>query len=83
MNSTINKTFYTSSTESLFLRYRKVSKKAVKLGSFLQCLLHVFLGHDGCVWKIILKILWNHNMKNFQIKLGQCGSLILHQNISF
>ena len=35
MNSTINKTFCTCSTESLFLRYRKISKKAVKLGSFL------------------------------------------------
>ena len=34
MNSTINKTFYTCSTESLFLRYKKISKKAVKLGSF-------------------------------------------------
>ena len=35
MNSTIYKTFCTCSTESLFLRYRKISKKAVKLGSFL------------------------------------------------
>ena len=48
MNSTINKTFYTCSTESLFLRYKKISKKAVKLGSFLQCSVHIFLGHDGC-----------------------------------
>ena len=31
----INKTFYTCSAESLFLR-NKISKKAVKLGSFLQ-----------------------------------------------
>ena len=45
--------------------YEKVSKKAVKLGSFLQYSLHIFLGHDGCVWKIILKILWNYIMKNF------------------
>ena len=30
MNSTIKKTFYTCSTESLFLRYKKISKKAVK-----------------------------------------------------
>ena len=65
MNSTINKTFYTYSIESLFWMYKKVSKKAVKLGSFLQYSLHIFLGHDGCVWKIILKILWNYIMKNF------------------
>ena len=44
MNSTINKTFYTCSTESLFLRYKKISKKAIKLGSFLQCSIDIFLG---------------------------------------
>ena len=32
MNCTIKKTFYTSSTESLFLRYKKIFKEAVKLG---------------------------------------------------
>ena len=47
MNSTTNKTFYTCSTVSLFLRYKKISKKAVKLGSFLQCSVHIFLAHDG------------------------------------
>ena len=41
---TINKAFYTCSTKSLFLRYKKVYKKAAKLGSFLQCPLQVFLG---------------------------------------
>ena len=25
-----------------------MSKKTVKLGSFLQCSIHIFLGHDGC-----------------------------------
>ena len=40
MNSTIIKTFYTFSIEPLFLRYKKISKKAVKLV------------HDDCVWKI-------------------------------
>ena len=35
MNSTISKTFYTCSTESLFLKDKKISKKAVELGSFL------------------------------------------------
>ena len=49
MNSIINKTFYTCSTESLFLRYKKISKKAVKLDSFPQGSVHIFLGHDGCV----------------------------------
>ena len=37
MNSTIKETFYTCSTELLFSRYEKISKKAVKLG------------HDSCV----------------------------------
>ena len=35
MNSRINKTFYTCSTELWFLRYRKISKKAVKIGGFI------------------------------------------------
>ena len=57
MNSAINKTFYTCSTESLFLRYKKISKKTVKFGSFLHCSVHVFLGHDCCFRKINLRIL--------------------------
>ena len=48
LDSTFNKTFYTCLTELLFLRYKQISKKAVKLGSFLQCSVHTFLGHDGC-----------------------------------
>ena len=48
MNSTIRKTFYICSTESLFLRYKRIFKKAVTLGNFLQCVVHIFLGHDGC-----------------------------------
>ena len=48
MNSTINKTFYTCSTKSLFLRYKKTSKKAVKIGGFLQCSVNIFLGDDAC-----------------------------------
>ena len=47
MNGTINKTFYTGSTKSLFLRYKKIPMKVVKLGSFLQCSVNIFLGHDG------------------------------------
>ena len=46
MNSAINKTFNTCSTESLFLRYKKIFKVAVKIGGFLQCSVHTFLGHD-------------------------------------
>ena len=37
MDSTISKTYYTCSTESLFLRHKKISEKTVKLGSFLEC----------------------------------------------
>ena len=36
MNSTVNKNFYACSTKSLFLRYARISKKAVKLGSFFN-----------------------------------------------
>ena len=58
MNSTINKTFYTSSTKSLFLRYKKISQKAAKLGlgGFLQYSVHIFLGPDGDFWKINFKM---------------------------
>ena len=48
MNTTIDKTFYTCSLESLFLMYKIISKKAANIGSFLQCLVHIFLGNDGC-----------------------------------
>ena len=69
MNITINKNFCTCSTESLFWSYKKISKKAVKLGSFLQSSTHIFLGHDEDFWKINLRILWNHIMKNFQVNM--------------
>ena len=48
MNRTINKTSKTYSTERLVLRYKKISKKTVNLGSFLQCSVHIFLGHVEC-----------------------------------
>ena len=49
MNSTISKTFYTCSTEALFIRYKKIFKKTVKLdGSFLQYSVHIFVGYDDC-----------------------------------
>ena len=47
MNSAINKNFYTCSIELLFLRYKQISKKAVKIGGFVQCSVRIFLGHDG------------------------------------
>ena len=45
MNSAISDTFYTC-YKLLFLRYKKISKKAATLISFLQCSVHIFLGHD-------------------------------------
>ena len=62
INSIMNKAFYTCSTESLFLRYKKISKKAVKIRGFLQCSVHIFVGHNGCFWKInvLLKALSNY-----------------------
>ena len=76
MDITINKTFYTYSTKSLLLRYKENFQKAIKLGSFLQCSAHVFLRSDEDFWKINLKILWNHVRKNFQVRHGQCDSII-------
>ena len=67
----------------MFLRYKKISKKAVKLHSFLQCSVHMFLWHDGFIWKIILRILLNHIVKNFQVKHGQCDSIISPKRFSF
>ena len=62
--------FYTCSTESLLLSYETISKDK-------------FLGHDGCFWKINVRLLWNHTMKNFQLKHGQCDSILFPQNILF
>ena len=44
--------------------------------------LYIFLGHDGCFWKISLRIFWNH-MKNFQVKHGQCDGIIFPKTFSF
>ena len=82
MNSTISKAFYTCSTELLFSRYKKISKKAVKIGGFLQYSVHIFL--MAVSEKLIeLKILWNHIMENFQVKHGQCDSVIFPKSFSF
>ena len=83
MNIRINKTFYICSIESLLLRYKKISKKVVKRGASLQCLVLIFLERDGCFWKINLGILWNHIMKNFQVKHGQCDSIIFLKTYFF
>ena len=56
MNSAASKIFYACSTQSLFSRYKKISKKAVMSGSFLQCLVHIFQGHDDSFL----------NLKNFE-----------------
>ena len=74
---------FTLVTESLFLRYKKISKKAVKLGSFLQYSVHLFLRHDDCFWKTNLRILWNHIMKDFRVKHGQSGSVIFPKTSSY
>ena len=67
MNSTINKTFYTCFTESLFLKYNKVSKNAVEIGGFLQCSVHIFLGHYGASKKF-LKFSGQYSPKRFLLK---------------
>ena len=41
---------------TVVLRYKKISKKAVKISGFLQCLVHIFLGNDGFFWKIDLSV---------------------------
>ena len=82
MNRTI-KTFYKCSTKSLFLKYKTISKKAAKLGSFLQCSVHIFLGLDGDFGKINFENFWNHIMKNFQVKHGQCDSINFSKTFFF
>ena len=42
MNSAFNTTVCTCSAESLFQKYKKISEKAVNLGSFLYCSAHIF-----------------------------------------
>ena len=53
--SPINKTFLHIFCRIVVLKDKKISKKAVKLDSFLQFLVQVFLGYVGCFWKINLK----------------------------
>ena len=79
MNSTISKTFNACSTESLFLRYNKNSKNAVKIGGFQYTnMFSIYISTCGMMAaseKFCERILWNHIMKNFQEKHGQCGSI--------
>ena len=58
-----------------------MSKKAVKLGSFLQCSVHIFLGNVAAL-RTNLRIAWNHIMKNFQVKHDQCDSIIFLKTFS-
>ena len=52
---------------------KRFEKKAVKLGSFLQ----------STLWKINLRILWNHTMKKCQVRHGQFHSIIFLEIFSF
>ena len=54
MNSTINKTFYTCSTEWWFLRYRK--KKDVKIGGFIYAQYIYFYDKMAASEKLIQEI---------------------------
>ena len=56
MNSRINKTFYTCSTELWFLRYRKISKKAVKIGGFIYAQYIYFYDKMAASEKLIQEI---------------------------
>ena len=83
MSSTISYIIYTCSTKSLFLRYKKISKKVVEMVIFLQCSVQIFQGHDGYFWKINLRILGNHIKSNFQVKHGERDSIIFLKTFSF
>ena len=63
--------------------YKNFHRKAVNSGSFLQDSVHIFLRHYGCFRKINWMILWNHIMKNFQVKHGQCDKVIFSKTFSF
>ena len=60
----------------MFLRYKKISKKTVKIGGFLQCSVSIFLGRGGCFWKINSRILSNHE------ELSNKAWLMWQQHIS-
>ena len=82
MNSSINKIVYTCSTESLFLRYEKISKKAIKLGRFLQCSVHIFLVQMAAFEKTIDNLVKPYH-KEPSSKDGQYDSIIFPPNIFF
>ena len=61
----------------------------MKLGSFLQCLVHLFLGHDGCFKNFLEPYheelsgkawsMWQHHIpQNIFLNLGLADSRILH-----
>ena len=64
-----------------FIVHKKISEKAVNLSNFLW-LQHIFLGLGSYLWKINLSILWSHTIKNFQVKCGQCDSIIFPETFS-
>ena len=64
------------------LMHKNISKKALNFGRFFQCAVYMFLGLNGGFWKINLRILWSHIMKNFQVKYGQCENTIFPKTVS-
>ena len=62
----------------MFLRNKKISKKIVKLSSFLQCSVNIFPGNDGC-FKNFVKLYH----EEFQVKHGQSDSIIFPKTFSF
>ena len=50
--------------------------------NYLRIQFTYFLGHDGCLWKINLRILRNHAMKNFQVRHDQHDSIKLPKRFS-
>ena len=41
--------FLWAPSESLFIRCKEISKKAVKIEGFFQCSIHIFLGRNACL----------------------------------
>ena len=46
-------------------------------------LVHIFLRHDDCFWKINLRVLWNHIMNKLQVNYVQSDSIIFPKIFCF
>ena len=62
------------------INFQEISKKAIKLDSFPQCSLHIFLGHDSC-FKNQFKNFMKPYHEEFQITHGQCQSIIFAKTL--